>query len=181
MSIPGTPCMSPRTYPPPPAHSHTITQESSQRSLDRCADAEAEVEALRSQVTELRARGSDAERAVVAELETRVDELEEAVRRADASRIEAEAEVRQSANRAKRLQSEVDMMRSEYEIVSEDAAQLRGRVSTAEDGRRELECSLAETVDAVRLFFAVTSNRREANIHYKFMCSFPGFCTGSIP
>lgn len=61
-----------------------------------------------------------------------MDELEEDVRRATASKVEVEGEVRASANRVKRLQGEVDMMRSEYEIVSEEAMGLRGSLVATE-------------------------------------------------
>ena len=43
-----------------------------------------------------------------------------------------ERDARESANRAKRLQGEVEMMRSEYEVVSEEASGLRGSLAGAE-------------------------------------------------
>lgn len=61
-----------------------------------------------------------------------MDELEEEVRRAGASRVEMEGDARESLNRAKRLQGEVDMMRAEYEIISEEASGLRGSLAGAE-------------------------------------------------
>lgn len=61
-----------------------------------------------------------------------MDELEEEVRRAAASKAEMEGDARESANRAKRLQGQVEMMRSEYEIVSEEASGLRGSLAAAE-------------------------------------------------
>lgn len=130
-------------------------QEAAQRSLDRCADAEAQAETLRERVAQLEAARGKAARSTVAALETRVDELEEAIRRAEASRVEAEAEARQHANRAKRVQGEVEMMRSEYEIVSEEAAELRGRVAGAENATEELEGGLVKAREAVSVFFFV--------------------------
>lgn len=47
---------------------------------------------------------------------------------------EMEGDARQNTNRAKRLQGEVDLMRSEYEIVSEEASGLRGSLAGAEVG-----------------------------------------------
>lgn len=45
-----------------------------------------------------------------------------------------ESDAREHANRAKRLQGEVEMMRSEYEVVSEEASGLRGSLAGAEVG-----------------------------------------------
>lgn len=47
-----------------------------------------------------------------------------------------ESDAREHANRAKRLQGEVEMMRSEYEVVSEEASGLRGSLAGAEVGLR---------------------------------------------
>lgn len=75
---------------------------------------------------------NSANRNAFAALETKVDELEEESRRAAASKADMEGEARQSANRAKRLLGEVEMMRSEYEIVSEEAMGLRGSLAATE-------------------------------------------------
>lgn len=50
-------------------------QEASQWSLDRCSEADREIETLRSRLNELEGRNSS--RDVVVALETRVDELEQ--------------------------------------------------------------------------------------------------------
>ena len=105
-------------------------QESSKRSLDRCSAAEAELETLRARLAEIEGRHNA--NGAVAMLETRIDELEEELRRAEASKAEMEGAAHESANRVKRLQREVDMMRSEYELVSEEAAGLRGSLAAAE-------------------------------------------------
>ncbi|CAM9506922.1 unnamed protein product, partial [Sphacelaria rigidula] len=124
-------------------------QEAAQRSLDRCADAESEADALRAKIAQLEASTSTStDRSAIVALETRIDELEEDVRRADASRVDAEGEARHNANRAKRIQGEVEMLRSEYEIVSDEAAGLRGRVGAAMDGQESAERSLAEVREA---------------------------------
>lgn len=109
-------------------------QDDAQRSIHRCQEAETEAASLRSRVSTL--EESNTNRGAVVELETRVDELEEELRRAAASKVEIEASALEIANRAKRLQGEVDMMRSEYEIVSEQAADLRGSLVAAEVRRR---------------------------------------------
>lgn len=75
---------------------------------------------------------NSANRNYFAALETKVDELEEERRRAAASKAGMEGEARQSTNRAKRLLGEVEMMRSEYEIVSEEAVGLRGSLAATE-------------------------------------------------
>ncbi|CAM9412371.1 unnamed protein product, partial [Ectocarpus sp. 8 AP-2014] len=98
-------------------------QEATQRSLDRCSEAEGEVETLRNRLAEV--EGHDASRGVVVALETKVDELEQDVRRTAASKAEVEVDAREHANRVKRLQGEVEMIRSEYEVVSEEVADLR--------------------------------------------------------
>ncbi|CBJ28848.1 kinesin family-like protein [Ectocarpus siliculosus] len=98
-------------------------QEATQRSLDRCSEAEGEVETLRNRLAEV--EGRDASRGVVVALETKVDELEQEVRRTAASKAEVEVDAREHANRVKRLQGEVEMIRSEYEVVSEEVADLR--------------------------------------------------------
>lgn len=56
------------------------------------------------------------------------------LRRAAASKADMESDAREHANRAKRLQGEVEMMRSEYEVVSEEASGLRGSLAGAEVG-----------------------------------------------
>lgn len=53
----------------------TAVQEASQRSLDRCSEAEREIETLRNRLAEL--EGQDSSRDAVVALETKVDELEE--------------------------------------------------------------------------------------------------------
>lgn len=58
------------------------------------------------------------------------------VRRSAASKAEVEGDARKHANRVKRLQGEVEMIRSEYEVVSEEVAGLR----VAEVGRRHKGC-----------------------------------------
>eukprot|EP00752_Nemacystus_decipiens_P014181 g12611.t1 len=105
-------------------------QEASQRSLDRCSEAEREVETLSKRLAEL--EGRDSGRDAVVALETKVDELEQELRRAAASKASMESDAREHANRAKRLQGEVEMMRSEYEVVSEEASGLRGSLAGAE-------------------------------------------------
>ncbi|CAN0536007.1 unnamed protein product, partial [Ectocarpus sp. 12 AP-2014] len=82
-----------------------------------------EVETLRNRLAEV--EGRDASRHVVVALETKVDDLEQEVRRTAASKAEVEGNAREHANRVKRLQGEVEMIRSEYEVVSEEAADLR--------------------------------------------------------
>lgn len=52
-------------------------QEASQRSLERCSEAEGEIETLRSRLAEL--EGRDSGRDAVVALETKVDELEEVI------------------------------------------------------------------------------------------------------
>lgn len=54
------------------------------------------------------------------------------VRRAAASKSDMEADARESANRAKRLQGQVEMVRSEYEVISEEASSLRGTLAGTE-------------------------------------------------
>lgn len=54
-----------------------MPQEASQRSLERCSEAEAEVETLRSRLAEL--EGRDSGRGSVVALEIKVDELEEVI------------------------------------------------------------------------------------------------------
>eukprot|EP00903_Cladosiphon_okamuranus_P012223 g11463.t1 len=105
-------------------------QEASQRSLGRCSEAEREIETLKSRLAEL--EGRDSNRDAFVALETKVDELEQALRRAAASKADIESDAREQANRAKRLQGEVEMMRSEYEVVSEEASGLRGSLAGAE-------------------------------------------------
>lgn len=56
---------------------HCVPQEAAQRSLDRCLEAEAEIEELRGRLAELEGRQSGRD-AVVA-LETKVDELEQVI------------------------------------------------------------------------------------------------------
>ncbi|CAN0526173.1 unnamed protein product, partial [Ectocarpus sp. 12 AP-2014] len=117
-------------------------QEATQRSLDRCSEAEGEVETLRNRLAEV--EGRDASRHVVVALETKVDDLEQEVRRTAASKAEVEGNAREHANRVKRLQGEVEMIRSEYEVVSEEAADLR----VAEAKLKEaLELRQATTAD----------------------------------
>lgn len=119
--------------PPASASTSPVVQDAMQRSIDRCVDAENEAENLRARVAEMEQReDSAANRNTLAALETRVDELEEECRRAAASKADTEVEARQSANRAKRLLGEVEMMRSEYEVVSEEAMGLRGSLAATE-------------------------------------------------
>lgn len=54
-----------------------VCQEASQRSLERCSEAEGEVETLRSRLAEL--EGRDSGRDAVVALEIKVDELEEVI------------------------------------------------------------------------------------------------------
>ena len=123
----------PRSPPLSPSLSPRLAfQNAAQRSLDRVSEAESEISTLRARLAEAEERGSGRD-AIVA-LETKVDELEEEVRRAGASRMEMEGSARDGANRAKRLQGEVDMMRAEYEIVSEEVSGLRGSLAGAEVG-----------------------------------------------
>ena len=58
------------------------------------------------------------------------------LRRAVASKAGMESDAREHANRAKRLQREVEMMRSEYEVISEETSSLRGSLAGAEVGSR---------------------------------------------
>ena len=59
------------------------------------------------------------------------------LRRAVASKAGMESDAREHANRAKRLQREVEMMRSEYEVISEETSSLRGSLAGAEVGLGE--------------------------------------------
>ena len=123
--------LSPSLPPHPPPYALQLRlQSAAQRSLDRCSEAEVEVATLRARLAEAEERSTN--RGSIVALETKVDGLEEEVRRAGASRVEMEGDARESLNRAKRLQGEVDMMRAEYEIVSEEASGLRGSLAGAE-------------------------------------------------